>query len=117
MKKRIVKKPWGHEEHFALNKKISAKILTIKPKQAISVQYHFKREEFWKILDGNCKVRKGNKNIKAKKGDEFYFKKKEVHSTQALSNQVKILEISFGKFEANDIVRLEDKYGRITKRI
>ncbi len=112
MKKRIVKKPWGLEEHFVLNKKISAKILVINPKQAISVQYHKKRSEFWKILEGSCKIKKGNKNIKAKKGDEFYFPKKTIHSIQAYSKKVKILEISFGKFEEKDIVRLEDKYGR-----
>jgi len=112
MRKKIVRKPWGHEEHFAFNEKITVKILEIKPKQSISVQYHFKRAEFWKILEGDCKVRKGNKTIKAKKGEEFFIKKKEIHSVEAYSKPVRILEISFGKFEAKDIVRLEDRYGR-----
>jgi len=96
------------------NKKImmNPKILEIKPKQSISVQYHFKRAEFWKILEGDCKVRKGNKTIKAKKGDEVFIKKREIHSVEAYSKPVRILEISFGKFEAKDIVRLEDRYGR-----
>tara|TARA_Y100000034_G_scaffold128254_1_gene182530 strand:- start:905 stop:1243 length:339 start_codon:yes stop_codon:yes gene_type:complete len=109
---KIVKKPWGQEEHFTINKNSTIKILTVKPKQAISVQYHFKREEFWKILQGNCKIRKGNKTISGKPGDEFKFKRKEIHSIQALSKTVKFLEISTGKYDAKDIVRLEDKYGR-----
>ena len=100
-------------EQFTLNEKTTIKILIINPKQAPSVQYHNKRSEFWKILEGNCKIRKGNKTIKAKKGNKFYFPKKTIHSIQAYSKKVKILEISFGKFEEKDIVRLEDKYGRI----
>ncbi len=113
---KIVKKPWGHEEHFALNKKVTVKILEIKPKQSLSVQYHFKRKEFWKILEGNCKVRKGNKIIKAKPGDEFKFNKKEVHSIEAIT-KTRFLEISTGNYNPKDIVRLEDKYGRVSKRI
>jgi len=109
---KLIKRPWGEMEQFTLNKKTTVKILIIKPKQAPSVQYHHKRAEFWKILEGNCKVRKGKKIISAKPGDEFFLPKKTVHSVTALSKKVKILEISTGFFDEKDIVRLEDKYGR-----
>lgn len=113
MKKYTENRPWGLFERFTLNEKSTVKILTIKPKQSPSLQYHNKRAEFWKILEGNCKVTIGKKQIKAKKGDEFFIQKKSPHSLQAHSKTVKILEISLGNFKEKDIVRLKDKYGRL----
>ena len=107
------KKPWGEFERFALNEKSTVKILTLKPKQQFSLQYHKNRKEFWKVLQGNVLVTIGNKKIKAKPEDEFIIPKKTKHRSKAYSKQVKILEISFGKFNEKDIVRLKDIYGRV----
>ncbi len=113
MKRHKFKSPWGINDRFTLNEKSTVKILTIKPHQAPSVQYHFKRSEFWRILEGKAKVTLGKKTISAKPGDEFKIKKKQIHSIEALSKPVKLLEISLGTFDEKDIVRLKDKYGRI----
>ncbi|MAG52966.1 MAG: mannose-6-phosphate isomerase [Nanoarchaeota archaeon] len=113
MKRHKFKSPWGINDRFTLNEKSTVKILTIKPRQAPSIQYHHKRAEFWRILEGRCKVTLGKKTIRAKPGDEFYIPKKKIHSIEAYSKQVKILEISLGTFDEKDIVRLKDKYGRV----
>ncbi len=108
-----MKSPWGLNERFTLNEETTVKILTLYPGQRPSLQYHFKRKEFWKLLDNPAKITIGNKVIKAKKGDEFTVPKKTKHRIQAYSKPVRILEISFGKFDEKDIVTLGDDYKRI----
>ena len=112
MKKRVIRKPWGGEEEFVLNKKCTVKILTVLPGKKLSLQYHHKRKEFWKVLDGPVKVWMGNRKITAKKGDEFVIKTGQKHRLEGLANVGKVLEISYGEWLVNDIVRLEDDYKR-----
>ena len=113
MKKINEKRPWGGFEQFTLNEISTVKILTIKPKQKFSLQYHNNRKEFWRFLDNPAKVTLGKKIFKVKKGDEIVIPKKTNHRIEAYSKTVRVLEISFGKFNEKDIVRLEDKYGRV----
>lgn len=113
MKRQKEVRPWGQFERFTLNEISTVKIITVKPKQKLSVQYHNKRREFWRFLDNRAKVTLGKKIFRVKKGDEVVVPKKTVHSVEALSKPVSFLEIAFGKFDEKDIVRLEDKYGRI----
>ena len=112
MKKYVEKRPWGDFERFTLNEISTVKILTIKPKQKFSLQYHKKRREFWKFLDNPAKVTLGKKTIRVKKGDEILIPVKTNHRIEAYSKPVKVLEISFGKFDEKDIKRIEDAYGR-----
>jgi mannose-6-phosphate isomerase-like protein (cupin superfamily) len=46
------------------------------------------------------------------KGDEFFIPKETVHQIKTSDSSVSILEIAFGNFDENDIVRLKDKYNR-----
>jgi len=113
MKKRVVKKPWGGEEVFVLNEKVSVKILTVKPGKKLSFQKHRNRAEFWRVIEGTCRVWIRKRKIKAKQGDEFMIKKGQLHRLEGLTKTAKVLEISFGKFDKNDITRVEDDYGRV----
>ena len=112
MKKYSEKRPWGGFERFTLNKISTVKILTIKPKQKFSLQYHKQREEFWKFLDNPAKVTIGKKTFTAKKSSEVFIPKKTLHRIESFSKPVNVLKISFGKFNERDVVRTEDVYGR-----
>lgn len=106
-----VKRPWGKEKHFIFNTKCTVKILIIKPKQMLSLQKHKKRKELWYFLsDGFVQI--GNKKRKIKKGHVVSIKRNQAHRIIANKKEVKVLEISYGKFEQKDEIRLEDKYGR-----
>ena len=105
-------RPWGKFEELVLNGKCTVKILTIKPRQELSFQYHFKREELWYFLN-KAIVCIGNSSKKVKIGDIIKIKKKQPHSIKAFRKEVKVLEVSFGNFDEKDEVRLEDKYGRV----
>ncbi len=109
---KIVKLPWGNEKHFLYNKKCTVKILTVKPNQKLSLQYHKKREEFWYFLTPGY-VQLGLKKKKVRKGEIIKIKKGMAHRLMAKNKTVEVLEIQFGKYEKLDVVRMEDKYGRI----
>ena len=108
---KLVKKPWGHEEVFTFNEISTVKILTVNSNQRLSLQYHRKREELWYFLtDGYMQL--GKKKIKVKKGKLVTIKKEMPHRLFSKDEKVQVLEVSLGKFEWEDIVRLEDIYGR-----
>lgn len=107
-----VKKPWGWFEQFVKEEPVTVKIIAVKPQEALSLQYHNYRREYWRILSGEGEVSLGDTVLPAKAGDEYFIAEKQTHRIKAGNSQVKILEISFGKFDENDIVRLEDKYKR-----
>ena len=106
MKKYIEKRPWGKFEQFTHNESSTVKIITINPKQKLSLQYHNKRKEFWRFLDNPAKITIGKKTIKVKKGDEITIPKKTLHTVEALNKPVRFLEIAEGNFNENDIVRI-----------
>jgi mannose-6-phosphate isomerase-like protein (cupin superfamily) len=106
-----VKKPWGNFKQFTHNELSTVKILTVKPKQRLSLQYHHKREEMWYFLsDGYAQI--GKKEKKFKKGEIVKIKKEMLHRLFSKDKEVIVLEVSFGNFDENDIVRVEDIYGR-----
>lgn len=113
MRKNIVLKPWGKSEVFCLNEKVSVKIHTVKKGESLSLQYHQKRDELWRILSGRARVIISKESKIATPGDEFKIKHNSVHRLTALSSEVVFLEIAWGDFSEADIVRLEDKYNRI----
>jgi len=107
------KRPWGEEEILTMNEPSTVKILTINPGQRCSLQYHNHRKEFWKLIEGEAIIEIGDKKIDAKVGENFEIPPKTNHRINGKNIPGRILEISFGDFDENDIVRLEDDYGRI----
>jgi len=112
MQKITTKKPWGQFEEFTHNEKTTIKILTIEPNSSLSLQYHNKRDEFWRVLNGHLILTIGNKTTNANSGDEFMILKKEKHRIETKDEVSQVLEISFHDFDEEDIIRLNDKYGR-----
>jgi len=105
-------RPWGNFEEFTKNEKTTVKIININPNERLSLQIHKQRNEFWKVLSGDGKVTIGDEVKEARKGDEFNIAVENKHSMEAGNEGISFLEISFGYFDENDEVRLEDKYGR-----
>lgn len=108
--KKVVR-PWGNFKEFVKNKKCTVKILEVKARQQLSLQYHEKREELWYVLEGGFVVL-GKKKRKVREGDLIRVPKKIVHRLIAGTKRMLVLEIATGVFSESDIVRLEDSYGR-----
>lgn len=110
-------RPWGFFEGFTPTENPSRfesiKIITVFPDSELSLQYHKKRDEFFKILDGSGKIRIGDRIYDAVSGDEFFIPKNELHQVTTSKETMKILEISFDEFDESDITRVNDRYGRV----
>ncbi len=113
MNPETTKRPWGSFTRYTNNEVSTVKILNVTKGEEFSLQYHNKREEFWRVLKGQPVITLGEEEIQAKEGDEFNIAVGVKHRVSALENDVEILEISTGEFDENDIVRIEDKYGRV----
>ncbi|MGA7828202.1 MAG: phosphomannose isomerase type II C-terminal cupin domain [Geobacteraceae bacterium] len=107
-------RPWGSFRQFTDNQQTTVKIINVTAGQRLSLQYHNHRDEFWVVLSGNPRITIGADVLDAAPGDEFTVPVNTLHRMEAPKNDACILEIAFGDFDENDIVRLEDAYGRIT---
>lgn len=112
MNSETTKRPWGSFTRFTNNELSTVKLLNVNKGEQLSLQYHTKREEFWKIISGNPQIVIGDETFEAKEGDEFVVAVNTKHRISAPNDNIVILEISKGEFDEDDIVRLEDKYNR-----
>ena len=107
------KRPWGEFRQYTDGgEPVTVKTILVNRGERLSLQFHHKREEFWTVLSGSPELVIGDDTIVAKAGDEFTIAPEVKHRISAPNDTVTILEISYGEFDENDIVRLEDNYGR-----
>lgn len=106
-------RPWGSFRKFTDNTPSTVKILKVKPNEELSLQSHNKREEFWRVINGDGIFEVGDKKSIVEEGNEQYIPIKTKHQIKAGTGGMEVLEISFGEFDEGDIVRYEDKYGRV----
>lgn len=107
-------RPWGNELWLTrgTDSPSMVKIITVDPEEALSLQYHVKREEFWLIISGSGIARIGTEKIALQTGSSCHVPKQAHHRITAGATPLVFLELAFGEFDENDIVRLEDNYGR-----
>jgi mannose-6-phosphate isomerase len=105
-------RPWGRFEKFHENQLSTVKLIYIKANSRLSLQYHRQRQEFWKVIKGTAQVELDGKIIEVKEEENIVIPKGAKHRVKALNNNCVILEISYGNFDENDIVRIEDDYER-----
>ena len=105
-------RPWGSFEQFAKNESVTVKIITVKQGEAFSLQTHAQREEFWRVLSGAGKITLGEITETLQIGKDYHIEKGMKHRIEAGDENVVILEVARGNFDEEDIIRLDDKYGR-----
>ena len=111
-----VKKPWGQYLTLFNDGEICVKIIEVKPNQRLSLQFHQNRTEFWIPLNDYCSFDiEGNKMLSMldpvqKTAHKIlpYIK----HRISAGRKKARVLEVSIGKIDEEDIIRIEDDYGR-----
>lgn len=108
-------KPWGSYVNLLDEKYTKVKKIVVKPGESPSYQYHTKRSEIWVIVFGTVEVRIDNVKSKHSVGDVVVIPKKASHQVTNIGYDDAIfIEIQLGDyFGEDDIVRLEDRYGRI----
>ena len=113
---RIVEKPWGHERIWAETEQYVGKILHINAGEALSLQYHQVKDETIHLFTGEMLFYVGTiggelNQIKLSAGESYHVKPETVHRMVAVTD-CDLLEVSTPHLE--DVVRLEDRYGRVS---
>ncbi|HXX98785.1 MAG TPA: phosphomannose isomerase type II C-terminal cupin domain [Candidatus Bathyarchaeia archaeon] len=105
-------RPWGSFEKFHENQTCTVKLIHVNANSRLSLQYHRERWEFWKIVKGIAEVQLDEKSLILRESDSIVIPLGAKHRVKALEEKCIILEISYGRFNEADIVRLEDDYRR-----
>jgi mannose-1-phosphate guanylyltransferase/mannose-6-phosphate isomerase len=114
---RHVFRPWGEFKNIHTDQGFQIKILIIYPKNKISLQYHNKRSEHWIVVQGKATITKGSRTFDLKSNQSTFIDIKEIHRLENKTSEIlKLVEVQTGKYLGeDDIVRIEDKYGRKKK--
>lgn len=112
---RRVEKPWGHELIWAIAEDYVGKTLFVRAGQSLSLQFHNEKDESWYVESGRAELELGDAGQGSLNtevilpGACFRFRPGTVHRVTAIEDTT-ILEVSTPQLD--DVVRLEDKYGR-----
>ena len=111
----VVEKPWGREVIYASNELYIGKIIEINEGARLSLQLHEQKDETIYVLDGTLRLVIGEsvdtlRSRDLSEGVSFRVQTGQVHRYQAPYGSVRVLEVSTP--HPNDVVRLEDDYGR-----
>ena len=108
------KRPWG--SYTILDEGLGYKVkrISVNSGHKLSLQYHHRRSEHWTVVQGEATVTVGELIKKLKIDESVYIPLEEKH---ALANEgeelMQLIEVQVGDYlEEDDIVRLEDRYGR-----
>ena len=112
---REVFRPWGKYDSIDIGNRYQVKRITVNPGAKLSVQMHHHRAEHWVVVSGSAQVTNGEKTFLLSENQSTYIPIGVVH---ALENPGKVdlelIEIQSGSYLGeDDIVRLEDQYGRV----
>ncbi|MFN8187922.1 MAG: cupin domain-containing protein [Gaiellales bacterium] len=109
-----VEKPWGHELHWALTDRYCGKVLVVRDGEQLSLQYHELKDETIYVQAGRIEIEIGQRGGPlsseiAGPGRSFHLPPGTVHRIRALEDAT-LLEVSTPHLD--DVVRLDDRYGR-----
>jgi len=111
---RKVYRPWGWYDSIDEGGRFKVKRIQVKPKASLSLQKHHHRAEHWIVVKGTAEITNGDKVFVLTENQSTYIPLGEVHR---LSNPgaipLEIIEVQSGSYLGeDDIVRIEDTYGR-----
>ncbi len=109
-----VAKPWGFEDRWAITDRYLGKILHVNAGQALSLQYHNQKDECILVVRGEMDFELEDdsgllQTVRLREGDTVHITPGRRHRMTAVSD-VDIFEVSTP--EIDDVVRLDDRYGR-----
>ena len=113
---RRIEKPWGYELIWAETERYVGKLLVVRAGQALSLQYHERKDESWLVQSGRASLELASVDapdvrhvIEIAADDAFRYRPGTIHRITAIEDTT-ILEVSTP--DLDDVVRLDDRYGR-----
>jgi mannose-6-phosphate isomerase len=111
---RRIDKPWGWELVWAETEGYVGKLLFVRAGESLSLQYHERKDESWLVQEGRARLELGEvggelEAVEIVPGASFRFRPGTVHRVTAIEDTL-VIEVSSPHLD--DVVRLEDRYGR-----
>ncbi|BBN58995.1 mannose-1-phosphate guanylyltransferase/mannose-6-phosphate isomerase [Hydrogenovibrio marinus] len=111
---RLAHRPWGTYEVLVDSEQYKVKRIVVKPGSKLSLQKHFHRNEHWIVVSGTATVTVNEERFLVRANESTYIQMGQLHR---LENEGKIdlvmIEVQVGEYTGeDDIVRVEDVYGR-----
>lgn len=113
---RTVSRPWGTYTVLEEGKRFKIKRIIVKPGAALSLQMHYHRSEHWIVVQGMAKVVNGANEIYVNTNESTYIPAGHMHRLEnpGILDLV-MIEVQSGEYLGeDDIIRIEDQYGRVT---
>lgn len=107
-----VERPWGAFKQFAHNQPVTVSLMTVQPKQRLSLQSHTGRAELWIVLDAGAAVQIGDDVLYPEAGVELWIPAHTKHRLSSTGPVVRVLEVAFGNWQQDDITRYDDDFAR-----
>ena len=107
-------RPWGRFEVLALDGRFQVKRIVVKPGEKLSLQKHFHRSEHWVVVVGSAIVTRDHEEILLRENESIYLPLGCVHRLYNPGRiPLTLIEVQSGSYLGeDDIVRIEDTYGR-----
>jgi mannose-6-phosphate isomerase-like protein (cupin superfamily) len=106
-------RPWGNYEILLEEENYVVKRIEVNSYQKFSLQYHDERDEYWTIVGGFGKIVVDGSEYNTDSKTSFYIPKKSIHRSSAGQDGLTLIEVQIGNCSEEDIVRLQDDYGRV----
>ncbi|MBN8448994.1 MULTISPECIES: mannose-1-phosphate guanylyltransferase/mannose-6-phosphate isomerase [Candidatus Accumulibacter] len=110
----IVHRPWGSYEGLAHGPRYQVKRILVKPGASLSLQKHHHRAEHWVVVKGTAVIVRGDQSLLLSENESTYIPLGVVHRLENPGKiDLEIVEVQSGSYLGeDDIVRLDDSYGR-----
>jgi mannose-1-phosphate guanylyltransferase/mannose-6-phosphate isomerase len=107
-------RPWGNYRQVDAGERFQVKRITVKPGAKLSLQKHYHRAEHWVVVHGTALVQRGEERLLVRENESIYIP---IGTEHRLENPGKValqlIEVQSGAYLGeDDIVRIEDTYGR-----
>lgn len=111
---RIVYRPWGSYDSVDSGENFQVKRIIVKPHSKLSLQKHQYRAEHWVVVRGEALVTRGRETFRLKLNQSTYIPVGEIHRLENDGHEpLHLIEVQSGSYLGeDDIIRLEDSYGR-----
>src|SRR4051812_6470516 len=111
---RRIYRPWGHYEGLIQGDRFQVKKIQVRPGQKLSLQKHFHRAEHWVVVNGTAVVQRDAETILLRENESIYLPLGCIHRLENPGMiPLTLIEVQSGAYLGeDDIVRIEDTYGR-----
>jgi len=112
---RKVQRPWGSYDSIESGPRFQVKRIVVKPNASLSLQKHYHRAEHWIVVTGTAEVTRGKETYLVTENQSTYIPLGEVHRLHNPGKTpLEMIEVQSGSYLGeDDIVRLDDSYGRV----